>query len=447
MSATHPLVVRPGPPLAGRLQPPGDESITHRALLLGLLADGTTLVEGGNPGADCLATRRCAAALGAVIEGPAEFLRVRGTAGRLTPPAAGLDCGHSGTTLRLLAGVLAGQPFEATLGGDESVSRQPMDRVVEPLRAMGATLSARDGDCLPPLAVRGGPLKGMTFPHPTASAQVSSAILLAGVQAEGRTALSTAAGVRDHTVRMLRAFGVVVEQRARACGAVELCVTGPAPLRACHLRVPGDFSAAASFLAAAAAIPGARVQALGVGLNETRIRLLAVLKDMGALVEVGNVALLGEEPVGDVTVRGPARLTPGYIPATDVVSLLDEIPAWAVAASAAAGVSRLRGADELRLEESARLDALAEGLDALGVRVEQTAGGLDIHGGPVSGGVVGAGGDHRIAMALALLGTRATGPVRVDDAPCIAASYPGFAPDLRSLGGLAEEPGGEGAAA
>lgn len=443
----HPLVVRPGPPLAGTLRPPGDKSITHRALLLGLLADGTTTIDGGNAGRDCLATRRCAEALGAVSEGPVDQLRLRGTAGRLTAPGADLDCGNSGTTLRLLAGVLAGQGFEATLTGDESLSRRPVDRVVEPLRAMGATLSARDGDRLPPLRVRGGVLKGMTFPHPTASAQVSSAILLAAVQARGQTALSTATGVRDHTVRMLRSFGVAVEQRARACGALELRVTGPAPLRGCHVRVPGDFSAAAFFLAAAAATPGAQVQALGVGLNETRIRLLEVLKDMGALVEVGNVALLGGEPMGDVTVRGPARLTPGYIPATSVVGLLDEIPAWAVAASAAPGVSRLRGADELRVKESDRLGALAEGLDALGVRVEETAGGLDIHGGAVSGGAVSARGDHRIAMALALLGMRASGPVRVDDALCIATSYPGFATDLRSLGGLVDESGGEGAAA
>jgi 3-phosphoshikimate 1-carboxyvinyltransferase len=216
-------------------------------------------------------------------------------------------------------------------------------------------------------------------------------------------------------------------------------------LRACRIQVPGDFSAAAFFLAAAAATPGACVRALGVGLNETRILLLEVLKDMGAAVEITGLARLGEEPVGDVTVCGPGQLTPGYIPAARVVALLDEIPAWAVAASAARGISRLRGAGELRVKESDRLGALAEGLGALGVRVEETSGGLDIEGGPVSGGAVSARGDHRIAMALALLGTRATGPVRVDDAGCVATSYPGFVADLRSLGTVVEEPAAAGA--
>jgi 3-phosphoshikimate 1-carboxyvinyltransferase len=447
VSATHPLVVRPGPPLRGALRPPGDESITHRALLLGLLAEGTTTIEGGSASGDCLATRRCATALGALVEGAAGEMRLRGTAGRLTAPSAVLDCGDSGTTLRLLAGVLAGQPFAATLAGDESLSRRPVDRVIEPLRAMGASLSARDGDRLPPLSLRGGPLRGMSFPHPTASAEVSSAILLAAVQARGETAVSTATGVHDHTVRLLRSFGVAVAQRARACGAVELRLAGPVALRACRLRVPGDFSAAAGFLAAAAATPGGHVQVRGVGLNETRILLLEVLKDMGAEVEVANVALLGEEPVGDVTVRGPERLTPGYIPAERAVGLLDEVPAWAVAASAARGVSRLRGAEESRVGEDDRLAALAAGLRALGVRVVEATGGLDIHGGPVSGGTASARGDPGIAMALSLIGTRAGGPVRVDRAACVGTSYPGFVADLRSLGGRVGGAEREGAAA
>jgi 3-phosphoshikimate 1-carboxyvinyltransferase len=440
VSAKRPLVVHPGPPLAGSIRPPGDKSITHRALLCGLLADGTTFIEGANPGEDCLATRRCAEALGAVVEGPLETPQVRGAAGRLSAPAAPLDCGNSGTTLRLLAGVLAGQPFEAVLGGDASLSARPVDRVIEPLRRMGATLTAREGDRLPPLTVRGGPLRGMTFTHPTASAQVSSAILFAGVQATGPTGVTTAAGVRDHTVRILPAFGVPVEQRERSCGPLEIRVSGPCRLRGCRVRVPGDFSAAAFLLAAAAATPGSRVQVKGVGLNETRIRLLEVLQDMGASVEVSGVGRLGEEPVGDVTVGGPAELSAGYIPADRAVALLDEVPAWAIAASAARGRSRLRGADELRVKESDRLGALAEGLGALGVRVEETSGGLDIVGGPVSGGTVDARGDHRIAMALALVGLRATGPVRVEDAGCVATSYPAFAEDVRSLGARVEEP-------
>jgi 3-phosphoshikimate 1-carboxyvinyltransferase len=437
----RPLTVRPGPPLSGSIVVPGDKSITHRAYLLGLLAEGETLVRNPNPGDDCGATLRCAEALGARVEAEPDALRMRGTGGRLREPGHDLECGNSGTTLRLLAGVLAAQPFEATLTGDASLRGRPVDRVITPLRQMGASLRAQEGDRHPPLVVRGGPLRGLTLTEPTASAQVASAILLAGVQARGGTTVLTSPGVRDHIVGLLRGFGIPVEAQRTAGSALRISVVGPARLRGCSVSVPGDFSAAAFFLAAAAACPGARVTVTGVGLNESRVALLDRLSRMGAGVEARPVGARGAEPVGDVTVTGAEELRPDDIPRELVTPLLDEIPAWTVAASAARGTSRLRGATELRVKESDRIHALAAGLLGLGVQVEETPDGLDIHGGPVAGGSVLSHGDHRIAMAFAVLGTRATGPVTVDDASSVATSYPGFGAALRSLGGRFEECG------
>lgn len=436
----RPLIVHPGPPLGGTLRLPGDKSITHRAYLLGLLAEGETVVLHPNDGEDCKATLRCVRALGARVEARPGIVRISGTAGRPCAPEGVLDCGNSGTTLRVLAGVLAAQPFEATLSGDESLQQRPMERVIVPLRAMGATLSGREGDRLPPVVVRGGALKGVRFPQTTSSAQVASALLLAGVQAGGPTFVRTSGGLRDHTARMLRRFGVPVDEELQPGGAMLVSVTGPAHLQGCSLRVPGDFSAAAFFLAAAAACPGARVTASGVGLNDSRIQLLDTLRQMGASVDLGPVAIEDGEPVGEVSVTGPGELRPSDITPLQVVRLIDEIPAWAIVACAARGLSRLRGAEELRFKETDRLHALAEGLRVLGVQVEEFPDGLDIHGGPVGGGRVRAFGDHRIAMAFAVLGTRATGPVTVDDATGIATSYREFADDLRSLGGVIDEP-------
>jgi 3-phosphoshikimate 1-carboxyvinyltransferase len=442
----QPFVVRPGPPLGGDLTPPGDKSITHRAYILGLLAEGETEVRQPNVGEDCDATLRCVRALGAEVGVEAGAVRLLGAGGRLHAPDGVLDCGNSGTTLRLLAGALAAQPFDAVLTGDESLRRRPVDRVIEPLRAMGAVLSGAEGDRLPPLLVRGGPLKGICFPRPTSSAQVASAILLAGVHASGTTAVRTSWGVRDHTSRMLRRFGVPVEERPEPGGAIRVSVVGPARLRGCRVRVPGDFSAAAFFLAAAATRPGGRVTVRGVGLNDRRIQLLDTLKQMGAIVDLERIEDQDGEPVGQVTVTGPGELRAADISPRQVARLVDEVPAWAVAASAAHGTCRLRGAQELRLKETDRLRALAEGLRILGAHVEEHADGLDIRGGPVHGGLVRSHGDHRIAMAFAVLAGRATGPVTVDDGSCIRTSYPGFGETLRSLGGRidgAAAPGGE----
>ena len=436
------LIVHPGAPLEGSVRPPGDKSITHRAYVLGLVGEGLTVVESPNPGADCGATLACAARLGAACDsfaaGTEARVEIRGCAGDLIEPDRVLECGNSGTTLRLMAGVLAAQPFLAVLSGDESLNRRPVARVIEPLRRMGATLTARDGDRLPPLVVRGGRLNGIRYDLPVASAQVASCVLLAALKAEGETEVTLPGPVRDHTERMLRAFGVKVESTARNGSGPRLRLAGPARPRATRLRVPGDFSAAAFFLAAAAATPGGSVTALGVGLNPTRTALLDALEQMGARVEVRALPEAGEEPVGHITVTGPERLRGIELPAEWVPRMIDEIPAWAIAAATAAGRSRLSGAAELRVKESDRLALLAANLGALGIVVRERPDGLEIEGATVAGGAVRTGGDHRIAMAFAVLGTRAAGPIAIDDASSIATSYPGFADALTALGGRME---------
>jgi 3-phosphoshikimate 1-carboxyvinyltransferase len=432
------LTVHPGAPLAGAVRPPGDKSITHRAYLLGLLAEGETVVENPNLGADCAATLACAARLGAGCDAAGPRVAIRGCAGALTEPDRVLDCGNSGTALRVLAGVLAAQPFLSVLSGDESLNRRPVGRVIEPLRRMGASFSARDRDRLPPLVIRGTRLGGIRYDLPVASAQVATSVLLAALQAEGETEITLPGLARDHTERMLGAFGVVIESTARNGRGPRLRLTGPARPRGARVRVPGDFSAAAFFLAAAAATPGAEVTALGVSLNPTRTALLEALERMGARVERRPLPDAAGEPVGDVTVSGPERLRGLDLPPEWVPRMVDEIPAWAIAAATADGRSRLGGAHELRLKESDRLGLLSANLSALGVAVRERPDGLEIEGGQVTGGAVRACGDHRLAMAFAVLGTRALGPVTIDDASSVATSFPGFVEMLAALGGGVE---------
>ncbi|MGH7729793.1 MAG: 3-phosphoshikimate 1-carboxyvinyltransferase [Candidatus Eiseniibacteriota bacterium] len=434
------LAVRPGPPLSGSFLPPGDKSITHRAYLLGLVAAGETVIEGPNPGSDCEATLACARVLGATVSRRSGAVLMEGRAGTLRPPDRVLDCGNSGTTLRLLAGILAGQPFDATLDGDGSLRRRPVSRIIEPLRAMGARIGSAEGDRVPPVTLHGGALRAIDHRSVIASAQVASCVLLAGLFAHGRTTVTLPMPARDHTERMLAAFGVPVTVAGPPPGGstVTLAVVGPAVPNATRIRVPGDFSAAAFLLAAAAAHPGAAVTAVDVSLNPTRTGLLRVLERMGATVERARVREESGEPIGDVTVRGPARLRACTIAPEDVPSLIDEIPAWVVAATAAEGTSELRGAAELRVKESDRLRVLATALDHLGLACREHPDGLALTGGPIPGGVVWAADDHRIAMALALLGTRATGPFTVEEAGGIATSFPGFEATLASLGGVLE---------
>jgi 3-phosphoshikimate 1-carboxyvinyltransferase len=430
------LVVHPGPPLAGRWLPPGDKSITHRAVLLGLLAGAPVRVTGANPGADCASSLACAGALGAVVEGAGEAWSL--TAPSLVEPAGALDCGNSGTTLRLFAGLLAAQPFRTVLTGDGSLVRRPVDRIIVPLRMMGASLKGREGDRLPPLEIRGAHLRPIRYRLPIASAQVASCILIAGLSAAGETEIEIPGPARDHTERMLSASGVALESQPGPNGGRRVSVGGPQRPRGATFRIPGDFSAAAFFLAAAAATPGAEVTATSVGLNPSRTGFLDVLEAMGAPVSRGAVHEEMGEPVGDVTVRGPASLRPFDVPPEWVPRLIDEAPAWAVVASAAPGRSRLTGASELRVKESDRIALLARNLGVLGLTARELPDGLEVEGGVAGGGRVESGGDHRIAMAFAALGTRARGGVTIDDATQVITSYPGFARDLAALGGRLE---------
>ncbi len=433
------LTSRPAAPLTGGFAPPGDKSITHRAYLLGLLASGTVRLTNANPGADCAATLRVAQMLGARLDGNS----IRGTGGTLSEPGDVLDCGNSGTTLRLTAGLLAARPFFSVLTGDDTLRRRPVARIVEPLRRMGASIDAADAGRRPPVAIRGAPLTGIEHVVPVASAQVLSCVLLAGLSARGRTTVELPGPARDHTERMFAAFGVPVALEARDDGGRRVSIDGPVSFEARDraLTIPGDFSAAAFFLAAAAAREGAVVTASGVNLNPTRTGLLDVLERMGAVITRTKSRIEAGEEVGDVTVRG-ARLTGVEVPAAWLPRWIDEVPAWVVAASLAGGTSRITGASELRVKESDRIASLARNLAAVGIEVTETADGLVIEGGTPRGGRVAAHGDHRLAMAFTVLGSAARAPVMVEDAACIATSYPGFAEDFRRLGGDLEGQGG-----
>ncbi len=419
----------------GIVVPPGDKSITHRAFLLGLMAEGTSRIEHINPGLDCAATLACCEALGARVMLEGTSCAIHGGGVRLREPSTVLDCGNSGTTLRLLAGVLASQPFLSVLAGDASLHQRPVARVIHPLALMGAQLSARNDDTLPPLVIHGGPLRAIDYEGAVASAQVASCVLFAGLRAVGTTSIKIPGPARDHTERMLEAAGASIRVEEQPHGGRRVSITGPSTIRPLSLRVPGDFSSAAFFLAAAAATPGVSVTARGVTLNPTRTGLLDVLAAMGARVERSAQKTVGGEEVGDVTVTGPERLQACAIPPEWVPCLIDEVPAWTIAASVARGRSVLTGAAELRKKESDRLAVLARELTRLGVETSETADGIAIVGGKPRGGTVTSAGDHRIGMCFAVLGTLAEGPVVVEDTDPIATSFPDFARTLVGLGG------------
>jgi 3-phosphoshikimate 1-carboxyvinyltransferase len=402
--------------------------------LIGLLHPDPLRVDRANPGADCAASLACVRRLGARVENG----EIHGVDGALRDPAGPLDCGNSGTTLRLLAGIVAGQLFETTLAGDDSLNRRPVGRIVSPLRAMGADVRAAGGDRHPPITIRGGRLHGIEHRAPVASAQVLSCVLLAGLSAHGTTVVEVPGPARDHTERMLLELGVPLETESRPGGGRRVALTGPRALDRRgprHWTIPGDISAAAFFLAAAAARPGARVTALDVGLNPTRTGLLDVLERMGARVTRADVRDVHGEPVGTVTVEGPEVLRAVDVEPADLPRWIDEVPAWITAAAGARGTSRLRGASELRVKESDRIATLAAGLEAIGVDVESAPDGLDITGGVPAGGAVRADGDHRVAMAFACLGMNARAPVVIDDAGSIETSFPDFVSVLTELGG------------
>jgi len=408
---------------------PGDKSVSHRAIMLGSIAEGTTEVSGFLAGEDCLATMGAFRRMGVTIERTAETELVVHGAGLhgLQPPGDDLDLGNSGTAMRLMAGVLAGQDFAATLTGDASLTARPMQRVITPLRRMGADITSRDGK--PPLRIRGNPrLDAIDYALPMASAQVKSAILLAGLYAQGRTAVTEPAVTRDHTERMLRAMGVPVVARN---GRISL--EGPARLRACPVQVPADLSSAAFVILAALLAGDADILIRNVGVNPTRTGVIDILRAMGGTVTRENPRNLGEEPVADIRVRSSALR--GIEVDPSLVSLaIDEFPVLFVAAGAADGATRFTGIGELRVKESDRIAAMATGLRALGIRVEESDDGAIVHGGRFAGGEVQSCGDHRIAMSFAVAGTVAEGPVTVHDVAAVETSFPGFEACLASLG-------------
>ncbi len=405
---------------------PGDKSMSHRAALLGGIASGTTRVDGFLRAEDCLSTLRCLRALGVRIDEDADHLTIHGA--RLREPTDILDVGNSGTTIRLLTGMLAGQPFHSVITGDASIRRRPMDRVVEPLRRMGARISGEHGGRLAPLSIDGGGLRGIAYTTPVASAQVKSAVLLAGLFAEGDTAVREPSLSRDHTERMLGAFGVAV-----ARDGLTARVRGPAALRGASIRVPGDLSSAAYFLVAGALVPGSEVTVEAVGLNPTRTGILDILRMMGAPVEERDVRDEGGEPAGTVTVRS-GRLRGTTVGGDLIPRAIDELPVVAVAACLADGETVIRDASELRVKESDRIGALARELGRLGAAIEPRPDGMVITGGRhFTGGRASSGGDHRIAMALAVAALCADGPVAIEDPECIQTSFPEFQSLLRQV--------------
>jgi 3-phosphoshikimate 1-carboxyvinyltransferase len=418
--------VLPARRLRGEVRLPGDKSIAHRYAILAALADGVTRITNYAPGADCASTLACLERLGVPVtrRGDEITLSGRGLRG-LSAPRAPLDAGNSGTTMRLLAGVLAAHPFETTLSGDASLVRRPMGRIVEPLERMGARISTTNG-CAP-LVIAGARLSGIDYTAPVPSAQVKSAVLLAGLQADGTTLVREMAPTRDHTERALAAFAAPPGRQANA-----VSVTGGTRLRAADLHVPSDISSAAFLAVAAAALPGSDLTLPDVGLNPTRTAILAVLRRAGAEVEAVIDRDEAFEPVGRVRIRhgslGPLTIAPAEVPA-----LIDELPALA-AMAASGGEIRVTGAAELRVKESDRIAALVAGLRALGADADEFPDGFHIRGRtPLRGGAVDSAGDHRLAMAFAIAALSASRPSVISGAEAVAVSFPGFFEILRSI--------------
>ncbi|HKB25292.1 MAG TPA: 3-phosphoshikimate 1-carboxyvinyltransferase [Methylomirabilota bacterium] len=425
--------VRPVTRLEGTAQVPGDKSISHRAALLGALADGATEVHGYLEAEDCLRTIAAVQALGADVtrKGPGHYRIVGAGLHGLQEPGDVVDCGNSGTSARLLLGVLAGQPFWTMLTGDESLRRRPMGRVAEPLARMGATLVGRKDATRLPLAIKGlRRLRALAYVSPVASAQVKSAILLAGLYADGPVSVTEPARSRDHSERMLRRFG------ARLSVEGTTVTLTPGELAATTVHVPGDVSSAAFLLVAGAIVGAGRVTVAGVGVNPTRTGVLDVLEAMGARLEGARGAAGDEgEPAASLTV-GASPLRATAIGGALVPRLIDEVPALAVAAAVARGVTTITDAAELRVKESDRIAMLARELGKMGVRVEERPDGMAIAGPQrFRGARVSSGGDHRMAMALAVAGLVADGETLVDDTACVATSFPQFAETLNALAG------------
>ncbi|HET7465561.1 MAG TPA: 3-phosphoshikimate 1-carboxyvinyltransferase [Candidatus Dormibacteraeota bacterium] len=413
--------IRTARQLRGEVRLPGDKSISHRALILGAIAQGASSLRGLSQGEDVRSTASCLRALG--VEVDETTVVGRGMTG-LKPAAGALDCGNSGTTMRLLSGLLAAQPFRSELTGDESLRSRPMDRVVEPLTRMGAHAT------WPPLRVGGGgPLRGIEYRPPVPSAQVKSAVLLAGLFANGVTEVAESVVTRDHTERMLRAMGAPVTPKGSG-----VRLEKAERLRPLMLAIPGDISAASFWLVAGALVPRSRIRIRDVGLNPTRTGFIELLRRSGFGVTAGATSDAAGEPVGWLEVAGGKNLRPVIIGADDSAAMIDELPALAVAATQLPGVSRIAGARELRVKESNRIDAMAEGLAVMGADIRGLDDGWEIHGPTrLEGARVRSRGDHRIAMALAVAALLARGETTIEDAECAAISYPGFFDEIEEL--------------
>ena len=423
------MIIKPLKTLHKTITVPGDKSISHRSVMVGAVAAGTTEIENFLPGQDCLSTVRCVRQLGIEVEELSPtHLQVfgKGLTG-LSEPEDYLDVGNSGTTIRLISGILAGQDFLSILTGDASIRRRPMARVAEPLRAMGAQIWGRSEGRYAPLAIKGGPLKGIDYHTPVASAQIKSALLLAGLFADGETIVTEPALSRDHTEKMLRAFGANIQTDGLTT------VVKADSLNAQKVIVPSDISSAAFLLVAGAIIPGSRITVNRVGLNPTRTGILDVLAEMGARISISNQFESSGELIGDITVEGHGLK--GIEFGGDIIPrLIDEIPVMAVAAAAAEGQTIIRDASELKVKESNRLRAVATELTRFGVNIQETGDGLIINGGrSLTGAVCESYHDHRIAMACALMGLIAKGQTIVNNAECIDISFPGFQRILLSL--------------
>jgi 3-phosphoshikimate 1-carboxyvinyltransferase len=437
-SALVPRVTR----VSGRLRVPGDKSISHRYAMLAAVAEGTSHLRGYSRGADCAATLACLEALGVRVsrrhqdsdgETGDATLAIDGLGPRgLRAPSTALDAANSGTSMRLFSGLLAAHPFRSVLIGDASLSRRPMRRVIDPLTRMGATITAADGR--PPLTIDGASLHGISHRPEVPSAQIKSAVLLAGLHADGRTTVNEPAPTRDHTERALQAFG-----GSTIRDGLSVSVDGGQRLRAIDADIPGDISSALFWLVLAAGTPDSDLVIDGVGLNPTRAAVLDVLRRAGAEIEILAADRLRQgassegEPIGSIRIRH-GRSASFEIAPDEVPGVIDEIPGLAALAAMQPGISMtVRGAQELRVKESDRIAMLAKGFSGLGIRVDEYPDGFAIHGGPPSGGEADAAGDHRLAMAFAIAGSRASGAVQITGADAVAVSYPGFFAQLDAL--------------
>lgn len=423
------FIAGPGGSVNGTIRVPGDKSISHRSIMFGSMADGETTVTGFLEGEDSLNTLRCFKAMGVKIEGPVD--------GKVTIQGAGVDglkkpegelyVGNSGTSMRLMSGILAGQKFDCVLNGDHSLAKRPMKRVIDPLSQMGVTIESNEGKA--PLHINGGSsIHSMHYDMPMASAQVKSCVLLAGLFAEGETSVTEPAPTRDHTERMLRGFGYEVKTEGN-----KISLKGGGRLTGCHIDVPSDISSAAFYLVAASIAPGADLVIEHVGINPTRTGIIDILKLMGANIELKNQKEVGGEPVADLYVKY-APLKGIAIPEALVPLAIDEFPVLFVAAACAQGTTVLTGAEELRVKESDRIQVMADGLQALGVKATPTPDGMVIEGGTIGGGEVHSHADHRISMSFVVASLRASDTITINDSENVNTSFPGFVDMANGVG-------------